>query len=59
MSKFSGAKHKGAMKEYRATKRADAEARNAKANASRYTCGHVHGAGMACAQHDLERVAPA
>jgi len=48
VSTFSGRQGKGAMRQHRAMKRAEAEARNAEAGAIRYLCGHVHGLGRDC-----------
>jgi hypothetical protein len=43
MSRFTGPQGKGALRAYRETKRAEAEARNANSNPAIYMCRHVHG----------------
>lgn len=47
---WNGPAGRGAMKIRRETKRSQAEARNAAADAGLYTCGHTHGAGRECAK---------
>lgn len=46
--RWNGPAGRGAMKIRRDIKRAEAEVRNEKADAAKYSCGHVHGAGREC-----------